>query len=230
MLDIERSDIVSKLIVIEGAVDGIGKSTQFNLLKKELEKENIVISHHFPTYDEYQGKPVMEYLKGNFGKPDELSPYFINSLYALDRIITWNKKLKPIYDNDGIVLLDRYTTSSLIYQSALIDDIEEKNKFLDYVIDYEYNKLGIKEPDLVIFLTAPFDLVAKLRNTRLEESGEQIEGDIHERDIEFMKKVYDNSMYCAKYFNWTIIDCTDNDKFDSIENIHEKIKNVVLKR
>ncbi len=221
---------MGKLIVIEGALDGIGKSTQFNLLKKELEKNNIVISHHFPTYDEYQGRGVMEYLKGSFGKPSDLSPYFVNSLYALDRKITWELKLKKVFDEDGIVLLDRYTTSSLIYQSALIDNIDEKDKFLDYVIDYEYNKLEIKKPDMVIFLTAPFDLVTKLRNKRLEESGEQIKGDIHESDLEFMKKVYDNSMYCAKYFNWTIIDCTNGDEFDSIENIHEKIKNVVLKR
>ena len=92
---------MGKLIVIEGALDGIGKSTQFNLLKEELEKENVVVSHHFPTYDEYQGKPVMEYLKGSFGKPGDVSPYFVNSLYALDRKITWDLKLKPIYDEGG---------------------------------------------------------------------------------------------------------------------------------
>lgn len=213
------------LIVIEGALDGIGKSTQFDLLKKELEKYRNVISHHFPTYDEYQGRPVMEYLKGSFGKPSEVSPYFVNTLYAIDRKITWEEKLKEGYEKDDIVLLDRYTTSSLIYQSALIDDIDEKNKFLDYVIDYEYEKLEIKKPDIVIFLTAPFDLITNLRNKRLEESGEQIEGDIHEKDLSFMKKVYDNSIYCANYFNWKIIDCADGDRFKSIEEIHNEIKN-----
>ena len=214
---------MGKLIVIEGALDGIGKSTQFNLLKEKLEKDNIVISHHFPTYDEYQGKPVMEYLKGSFGKPNEVSPYFINSLYAIDRKITWETKLKKAYDNDNIVLLDRYTTSSLIYQSALIEDIEEKNKFLDYITDFEYKKLQIREPDEVIFLTAPFELITNLRNKRLEEQGEQIKGDIHEKDLDFMKKVYNSAIYCAKYFNWTIIECTENDKFKSKEEIHNEI-------
>lgn len=214
---------MGKLIVIEGALDGIGKSTQFSLLKEKLEKDNIVISHHFPTYDEYQGKPVMEYLKGAFGKPNEVSPYFINSLYAIDRKITWETKLKKAYDNDNIVLLDRYTTSSLIYQSALIEDIEEKNKFLDYITDFEYKKLQIREPDEVIFLTAPFELITDLRNKRLEESGEQIKGDIHEKDLDFMKKVYNSAIYCAKYFNWTIIECTENDKFKSKEEIHNEI-------
>ena len=214
---------MGKLIVIEGALDGIGKSTQFSLLKEKLEKDNIVISHHFPTYDEYQGKPVMEYLKGSFGKPNEVSPYFINSLYAIDRKITWETKLKKAYDNDNIVLLDRYTTSSLIYQSALIEDIEEKNKFLDYITDFEYKKLQIREPDEVIFLTAPFELITDLRNKRLEEQGEQIKGDIHEKDLDFMKKVYNSAIYCAKYFNWTIIECTENDKFKSKEEIHNEI-------
>lgn len=214
---------MGKLIVIEGALDGIGKTTQFNLLKKYLEEKGEVISHHFPTYDEYQGKPVMEYLQGSFGKPDSVSPYFVNTLYAVDRKITWDLKLKEAYDKGDIVLLDRYTTSSLIYQSALIDNLEEKNKFLDYVIDYEYNKLEIKEPDKVIFLTAPFDLITELRNKRLESSGERIEGDIHESDLEFMKKVYESSLYCAKYFNWTIINCADDNGFKSIEDIHNEI-------
>lgn len=216
---------MGKLIVIEGALDGIGKSTQFDLLKTKLEKTNKVISHHFPTYDEYQGKPVMEYLKGSFGSPNDVSAYFVNSMYALDRKITWELKLKKAYDSGDIVLLDRYTTSSLIYQSALIDNIEEKNKFLDYIVDYEYNKLGIQKPDTVIFLYAPFDFITELRNKRLKESGEQIKGDIHERNLQFMKKVYESALYCAKYFNWTIIDCISNGKFKSISEIHNDILN-----
>lgn len=214
---------MGKLIVIEGALDGIGKSTQFKLLREKLEQEAEVISHHFPTYDEYQGKAVMEYLKGSFGKPDEVSPYFVNSLYAIDRKITWEKKLKEAYEKNDIVLLDRYTTSSMIYQSALIEDEEEKKKFLDYIADYEYNKLGIKKPNEVIFLNAPFDLITNLRNKRLDESGEQVEGDIHEQDLEFMKKVYHSAIYCAYYFDWTIIECAEDGKFKSIEEIHKEI-------
>ncbi len=215
---------MGKLIVIEGALDGIGKSTQFKLLKNHLEEKGEVLSHHFPTYDGYQGQGVVEYLKGSFGKPSEVSPYFVNTLYAVDRKITWDLKLKKAYEKGATILLDRYTTSSLIYQSALIDDLEEKKKFLDYVIDYEYNKLGIKEPDTVIFLTAPFDFITKLRMKRLETSGEQIEGDIHESDLDFMKKVYASSIYCANYFKWTIIECMDGDRFKTPEEIHKEIK------
>ena len=213
---------IKKLIVMEGACDGIGKTTQFNLLKNKLIEENHnVISHHFPSYNTYQGVPVEKYLNGEYGSPKELSPYFINSLYALDRAITWKKDLTEKYENNNTILLDRYTTSSIIYQSSLIEDIEERKKFIDYVCDFEYKKLEIKEPDQVIFLYAPFDVVTKLRNKR--KTNEGIINDIHERDLTFMKKVYDNAMFVAEYLNWDMVNCSKNDEMDSIENIHKKV-------
>jgi len=217
-----------KLIVIEGASDGIGKSTQFELLKKRLEQDGkTIINHHFPTYNEYQGKMVEEYLKGNYGNVKELSPYFVNSLYAVDRAVTCNLKLKEGYENGKFILLDRYTSSSLIYQSALIEDIEEKKKFLDYVIDFEYNKLDIIKPDNTIFLYAPLEIINEMRRKRKEEEGEKFEGDIHENDLKFMKKVYDSALFVADYLNWTKINCSKDNKIKSIEEIHEEIYKVI---
>lgn len=218
-----------KLIVIEGACDGIGKTTQFNKLKEKLEKDgNIVISHHFPTYDSYQGLGAVNYLKGEFGKPEELSAYFINNLYASDRAITWYSKLKKEYEKGNIILLDRYTTSTLIYQSALIEDESEKKAFVDYVIDYEFNKIQIKEPDEVIFLYAPFDVVTKLRNERKQNDG--VQNDIHESDIEFMRKAYNSAVWVANYLNWNYINCTQDDKMRSEDEIHEDICKLILKK
>lgn len=210
-----------KLIVIEGASDGVGKTTQFNLLKEYLETNNKVVTHHFPTYDSYQGELVTRYLNGEYGSPQELSPYFINSLYAIDRAVTWKNELEKFYNDENIILLDRYTTSSIIYQSAFIVDKEEKIKFIDYVNDYEYNKLGIAKPDKVIFLTASLELITDLRNKRKQETND--DGDIHENDVEFMKKVYDSALFCAKYLNWTIIECSENNKLKSVEEIHKEI-------
>lgn len=215
----------AKLIVIEGACDGIGKTTQYNLLNDYFKSLNMeVYNHHFPSYGKYQAKGVEKYLAGEFGKPSDLSPYFVNGLYAHDRFITWYEELKKEYEDDKVILLDRYTTSSLIYQSALIDDIDEKKQFIDWVCDFEYNKNGIREPDMVIFLKAPFDLVNELRKSRLDNEG--IQNDIHEADISFMKKVYDNAIFIANYLNWHIIECSSNGKMKSIEDIHEEIKNI----
>ena len=215
------------LIVMEGACDGIGKSTQFKKLSAALKDSGYkVVSHHFPSYGTIGGAPVEEYLAGNFGDKAELSPYFINTLYATDRACIWLTKLKKEYEKGKIILLDRYTTSSIIYQSSLIPNWRDRKKFIDYVVDYEYNKIGIASPDMVIFLDAPFDLVTKQRKNRVDYEGNS--GDIHEKDIEFMHKVYDNSREIAKYLNWDIVDCGDNDKMKSKDEIHEDVLKRVL--
>ena len=218
-----------KLIVFEGASDGIGKSTQIELLRKRLESEGyVIVNHHFPTYDTYHGAPVEEYLSGNLGNIEDLTPYFINSLYAVDRACAWNTKLKYLYNDGNVLLFDRYTTSSLMYQSAKIKDINEKIEFLDYVSDFEYHKLGIQEPDIVIFLTAPFDMITEMRNGRVNNDG--IVNDLHERDPEYLREVYDNAMFVANHLSWNIINCNDGDRLRDREDIHEEIYCLVRKR
>lgn len=217
------------LIVVEGACDGIGKSTQFEMLCKHFQKDGQDIAHHhFPSYGTYQGAPVEKYLKGEYGQPSELSPYFINSLYANDRGITWHTNLKHLYEQGKIILLDRYTTSSLIYQSALIDDIDQRKKFIDYVVDFEYNKIGIKEPDNVIFLHAPFDLVTEMRNARKQNDG--VSNDIHESNLAFMKKVYENAMFIADYLSWDGVQCNNGNKMRDIDDIHEEVYSLVKRK
>ena len=218
-----------KLIVIEGACDGIGKTTQFNLLKEHLKKDKEkVITHHFPSYGSDEALLIEKYLNGELGSLNEVSPYLINSLYAIDRAITWNKSLKEEYKKGKIILLDRYTTSSLIYQSALIEDINKKKDFIKYVCDYEYNKLNIKIPDNVIFLEAPFDLVTKMRKERTTNIG--VKNDIHETNLEFMKKVYDNAIFLADYLNWNKIKCNNAKTMKSKEEIHNNIYKLIKKK
>lgn len=218
-----------RLIVFEGACDGIGKTTQYQMLYDHLIKDGEdIIQHHFPSYNTYQGAPVEKYLSGEYGQVSELSPYFINSLYALDRGITWYTELKEKYEEGKYLLLDRYTTSSIIYQSALIEDLETKKKFIDYVIDFEYRKIGIKEPDNVIFLHAPFDLVTEMRNARKQNEG--IINDIHESNLDFMKKVYESAMFIADYLSWDSIDCCIGNKLKSPEEIHHEVYTLVKKK
>ena len=211
-----------KIIVLEGASDGIGKSTQSDLLEERLQRDGeTIIKHHFPTYNKIQGELLTKYLKGEFGPIKNQSPYIINSLFAIDRAITWNYELKKEYEKGKTLLFDRYTTSSIIYQGASIEDIEKRKEFIDYIIDYEYDKLGIPEPDNVLFLHAPFDVITKLRESRTVNEG--VVNDIHERDIEFLKKVYDNAMFVADYLNWDMINCSENGKMLPIDEIHQKV-------
>ena len=218
-----------KLIVMEGACDGIGKTTQYTKLYSFLEYLGYeVVHHHFPSYNTPQGAPVEEYLAGKFGKVEDLNPYFINSLYANDRACTWYKDLKQEYDAGKILLLDRYTTSTFIYQAATIEDMEERKKFIDYVSDYEYNQLGIAKPDMVIFLTAPYDLVTELRNKRTSNEGQT--NDIHESNSDFMRKVYDNALFVADYLNFDIVECSNESGMKDIDDIHREIYSKVKKK
>ena len=214
-------------IVLDGG-DGTGKSTQTKLLKEHLEKDGVeLIQHHFPTYKTYQGVPVEHYLNGDYGKPGELSPYFVNSLYALDRVITWNTLLKPEYDKGKTILFDRYTTSSIIYQSALIDDVNAKKDFINYVIDYEYNKLGLLEPDLVIYLYLPFEVGKGLLMKRTSNDG--VKHDIHEQDFDYLKKVTENALFVADYLGWEKIDCSNNNSVRTIQEIHDDVYRLIKK-
>lgn len=217
-----------KLIVIEGASDGIGKSSQCKLICEEFVNSKVPFTMaHFPTYGEYQAKGVESYLQGNFGEIKDLSPYFVTSLYAFDRMITWHTKLKEKYTFGEFILLDRYTTSSLIYQSALIEDKKKKEDFIDWVIDYEYNKLNIKRPDLVIFLTATYDNIVKLRKSRTSNDG--ISNDIHEQNDEFLKRVYQNALYVADYLGWEKVVCDNENGMKPIEEIHDDIMRLIRK-
>lgn len=211
-----------RLIVIEGACDGIGKSTQYHLLSERLKREgNRVTGHHFPSYNMPQAAPVEAYLRGDYGAVSDMSPYFINSLYAVDRAVTWHSELKARYLDGEIILLDRYTTSSLIYQGANLPECET-DEFVEYIEDLEYKKLEIEKPDVVIFLDAPFEAAAKLRRARRENDG--ISNDIHEKNTEFLRSVHELSEKLSCKLGWKRILCTNEDgSMRTREAIHDDV-------
>lgn len=120
------------------------------------------------------------------------------------------------------------TTSSLIYQSALIQDIGRRKAFIDYGADFEYNKLGIKNPDIVIFLYAPFDLIAKMRNDRKENGG--VANDIHESVLEYMQMVHKNAMFVADYLSWNVVECNNGNEIKGKEDIHHEVYSLVRRK
>lgn len=216
--------MMGKLIVIEGVSDGVGKSTQVKELYNKLIKSGKeVVYHHFPSYGSIGASLLEEYLKGNLGNREDIGPYAISSFFAMDRFYIYHNKLKKDLENGKIVLLDRYTTSNLIYQGSFFEDKEE---FLDYITDYEYNKLGLKKPDLVIFLKLDKSIAKELRKNR---DNEGVEGDINEEDSSFLDKVYDNSLYVADKYNFKIIECSKDGVLRSIDDISREVYDIVDK-
>ena len=54
---------------------------------------------------------------------------------------------EEFYKNGGIVLADRYTTSNMVHQASKMD-ANERDKYLDWLADYEFNMYKIPQPDV----------------------------------------------------------------------------------
>lgn len=212
----------NKLIVIEGT-DGSGKKTQADLLLKYLQsKGENVIGQSFPNYENPACAGVKMYLNGNFGDANSLTAYQANALYAVDRLCTMEKHKKHIADG-GCIIFDRYVQSTMLHQAGLISDLAERDRFLEYVDNFEFNILKLPRPDVVIFLDIPVEFSKKLADARAAyKSGN--EKDIYEADINHLKNAYNAGKYVAEKYGWLIIQCLDeNGKLKSIEQIHNEI-------
>ena len=219
---------MGKIFVIDGT-DGSGKQTQLQKLKERLEKEKIdyrVVS--FPNYDSKTSALVKMYLSGDFGKnAKEISPYIASTFYAADRYATFQTEYKEYYENGGIILADRYTTASMIHQSGKIKDKEERDKFLKWLWDFEFNLYGLPVPTEVFFLNMPVEKSLELIANRENKFTHETKKDIHESDKNHLLDAYSAACDVAKDYNWHEVICVKDDKIRTIEDIHEEIYNVV---
>lgn len=211
----------NKLIVIEG-VDGTGKLTQLKLLSNYLKQKQINhTSFDFPQYGKtFFGDFAGRFLKGEFGHFSRINPYLASFPYAADRWQVKDKIWQAIKE-DKIVLCNRYTPSS-IYQAVKIKSSERK-KFLDWIDTLEYEVFGIPRPSLVIFLYIPLDLAQTLIAKKIKDQ--------YEKDLKYLKKVEDMYLDIVKTNkNWIKIDCVENEKIISPENIHKKILEIICEK
>lgn len=214
------------IVVIEGT-DGCGKQTQTKALKERLEKLGYkVMMQSFPNYDSPSSSPVKMYLGGEFGKDTSMDAYQASSLYAVDRLCTYKKDLEEFYNNDGIIVMDRYVQSNMLHQAGKIGDRENVDKFLNWLDELEFDTLKLPRPNKVIFLDVPVDVSTRL----MEERGIHKTGtvkDVHEQNPEHLVKAYNSGKYVSEKYDWDVIQCTENEKIKSIEEISELIWNSI---
>ena len=211
------------LIILEGS-DGSGKATQAELLQQRLEADGEdVLSISFPDYESPSSSLVKMYLAGDFGKDaDSVNPYAASTFFAVDRFASYQTKWKSFLDAGGIVLADRYTTSNMPYQMIKFDTAEEKARFLDWLNDFEFKKMELPQPDMVLFLEVPLDVSKKLMEQREGKTGGQT-GDIHEKDFEFMEKCHQAYDELAAKYNWPRISCAKGTSMRTVEDIHKDV-------
>ena len=209
---------MGKLIIIEGH-DGCGKSTQTALLEKYFEDNSVKFKKiKLPDYDSKSSTLVKMYLGGEFGKnADDVNAYAAGAFYAVDRFASYKLDWGKDYENGALILADRYATSNSIYQMEKIDE-DKWDEYLDWSADFEYNKIGIPRPDLVIFLDMPVDVSQKLMTSRY--NGDEGKKDVHEANVDFLNNCRKSALYTAKKQGWAVVPCSDGINPLPIKEIH----------
>ncbi len=213
---------VGKLIVFEGT-DGSGKSTQFRLLCRRLEEEGRAFHRLvFPRYDNPSSALLRMYLQGEFGThPEDVNAYAASSFYAVDRYAAWKQDWGGYYRSGGVVLADRYTTSNAVHQAGKVP-AGEREEFFRWLEEFEYDRLGLPRPDLVIWLDMPIERAVE--NLRRREAATHTHADIHEVDEPYLRACRAAAKAAAEFYGWRRVDCVDGaGQVRSIDELRREI-------
>jgi len=214
-----------KLISIEG-LDGSGKATQTKLLCSNLSERGIQLRHvSFPDYAEPSSALAKMYLNGEFGSdPNEVNAYAASSFYSVDRYASYQRFWKKDYQNGALIVADRYTTSNIVFQLSKLPK-SQWDRFIQWLEDYEYCKLGLPRPDLTIYLDMPAEASQKLLINRYH--GEESKRDIHESNTPYLRACAESAAYAVKQLNWKVINCADGENPRTVEEIHTDVINTI---
>lgn len=216
-----------RLIVFEGT-DGSGKSTQFALAKQALEAAGRdFCTWVYPQYQEESSALIRMYLGGKFGThPSDVNAYAASTFFAVDRYAGYKQYWGRYYQQGGLMVLDRYTTSNAVHQSAKLSR-EEREAFFRWLADFEYGALGLPEPDLVLWLDMPTPLA--VANLRRREQATHTRADIHEVDTAYLAACRDAAAQAAGFFGWRRVSCvTPEGALRSVQDIHQEILSCLL--
>ncbi len=217
---------MGKLIVFEGT-DGSGKSTQFRLLTQRLEREGVPFrTTVFPQYSEPSSALIRMYLGGAFGSnPAAVNAYAASTFYAVDRYAAYQRVWGDYYRQGGLLLCDRYTTSNAVHQASK-EPPARRNDFFRWLYEFEYEKLELPVPDLVLYLDVPTELTERLMRQR--EAATHTQADIHEKDPDYLRLCRATGLEAAAYYGWRLIHCDRDGAMRSVEDIHNEIYAQVL--
>jgi len=220
-----------KLIVLEG-IDGSGKSTQYRLLRERFEREGIAYhSIVFPRYEEPSSALIRMYLGGDFGEdPNQVNACAASAFYTVDRFASYKQDWGADYEAGALILADRYTTSNAVHQGCKVP-VDELSNYFDWLYDFEYVRMDLPKPDMVIYLDV--DLPTSLERLRSREMNTGTHADIHERDTEYLRRCLLTGQLACKHYGWQRIDCFDaqgnvREKHEKHEEIYQTIKKAGL--
>lgn len=218
---------MGRLLVIDG-LDGSGKATHSKRVVQALCNLGIPAQRiSFPDYDSPSSTLVQMYLRGEFGEhAEDVNAYAASMFFAADRFAGFRLKYQKLYDDDVILVADRYTTSNIVHQISKLPEAEWDG-FMDWLTDFEYNKLGLPEPNAVVYL----DMLPKLSQQMIEKryKGDNTKKDIHELDLTYLSRCRSSALYVGEKLGWQILPMYDADgavrsKEENFERIFHHVR------
>lgn len=214
------------LFVIEGT-DASGKETQTNRIVERLTERGIKVSSvGFPRYDTPTGNLLKRYLGKSpygqeFGPANEVNPRLASALYAVDRFAAAPEILAQL-DSGVHVFANRYVESNMGHQGGKIRDHKERQDFITWLEELEYENFQLPRPKAVVFLYMPYEVAVSLREGR----GGIADG--HESNPEHLRNAEQAYLELAQRFNWLRVNCAPDktrSSLKSIEAITDEIEN-----
>ena len=218
-----------RVIAFEG-IDGSGKGVQIREIAGRLNGlGRKVLVQDFPVYSGFFGKEIGRMLSGEQDvRADVVDPRSMSLWYALDR----HEALKGIdrreYDD---ILFNRSTLSNAVYQSIRPRE-EDREAFIEWLFELEFERLGVWEPDLYFI----FDVTEEQSKKNVEKKEQRAylkdTFDVYERSQRIMNQA--RSVYlrlAQEYDNMYIIPCMDeNGVFKSIEEIADLVMKKIMEK
>lgn len=210
-----------KLIVIEG-LDGSGKATQTGLLCQRLEKERgrRVRKISFPDYSDPSSALVKLYLGGELGGLEEVNAYGASLFYTVDRYASFLRHWGKDYREGTLIIADRYTTSNVAHQMSKLSR-GLWDGYLAWLEETEYRRVGLPQPDLVVYLDMAPEVSKKLISRRY--NGDEGKKDLHEADFAYLLGCREAALYGAERLDWRVIRCDDGEEPYPVEVIAGKV-------
>ena len=155
-----------------------------------------------------------------------ISPFgmVMSAFYAVDRVASYLQFWKEDYEKGNYILADRYATSNIIYQMSKLDK-SQWDSFIDFQQDFEYNKLEVPKPDLIIYLDVEPEVSQKLMSKRY--NGDESKKDLHEKNVNFLLNCRKSALYAAQRLGWKKISCTKDGEMRTIEDISADILKLI---
>lgn len=213
-----------KLIVFEGT-DGSGKRTQMEFLVTYLQQQSISYKTlDFPRYkDSFFGGLAGDMLHGRLGPVENIPAKLAALPYAADR---WQTKddIKTWLASGELVISNRYTASSAVYQAAKLP-VGEQAGFIDWVYQLEQEIIGLPKENLVLYFHVPVAVAQSLMEKRAQVK------DQYEQNQAMLETVETLYLHLAKRFpHWHMISCAKGGVMRSPEEIHKQVLDVLTQK